>query len=69
MTSFAADLLVVWLVVTAACSGLLLLVMGVQGALTRAHRRRSARRRACRRGASRRGAQGTGLRTSAPGRR
>lgn len=79
MTSFAADLLAVWLVVTAACSGLLLLVMAVQGAVARARRRRAVRRRHSRRGQpgrresrrgdSQRGTRPTGLRTSTPVRR
>lgn len=43
MTALAADLLVVWLVVTAASSALLAVVVGVQDVLGRA--RRSAVRR------------------------
>ncbi len=45
MTAFAADLLVLWLGVTTACSVLLLGVVAVQGACARARDRRTSRRR------------------------
>ncbi len=44
MSALLADVLGLWLVATAACSALLALVVGVQGALARTRRRRSVRR-------------------------
>ncbi len=67
MTAFAADLLALWLGVTAACSLLLLAVVAVQGACARAQRWRTARRR---RGRPDRSSAGppTGRRAGAPDR-
>lgn len=45
MSSFAADLLVLWVVATAAGAALLALVVAVQGAVTRLRRSWAARRR------------------------
>ena len=44
MSELAADLLVLWAVATVGCALLLVLVVGLQDAATRARRRRSVRR-------------------------
>jgi hypothetical protein len=44
VSSFAAALLALWLVATVAGAAVLLLVVGVQGVLTRVRRRRALRR-------------------------